>query len=226
MADPQASLLTNTHRAMLTDRRTPAHEDRVRRRMKERVYNGLRIDGPLLFEQLSSKDRRDIFRRWEKDLHDNQLEDFSGEILQPEMVLYGLSPEQPDEMEELERRYLQTGITNLLSFLYLGIEEGNIGDFGNILESALSKAAWRTDRSLSEFDLTVEMTGVRQRRPQTIAEMVREGDDGDLTLNEVLFAIEEGALDPADAEEILQNFERFFDWMDRVAEKYGRNDEE
>jgi hypothetical protein len=170
------------------------------------VYAGLRADGILLLEGLASKERRKIFREWEKDLHDENLEDFPGEYLQAEEARHGTSPDRPDNMEEVERAYFREGITGLLAFLFLGINEGNIGEFDDLLESALSKAANESGRVLEEFDLTVKMSGAHVLTPQTIAERVREGDS-ELTVREVVFAFEKDALGREELETYFEQFD-------------------
>lgn len=198
MPDFPSSLLTGKNRAALLGEEEPTHPKKYAQRLRDRVYAGLRVDGPLLFERLDPQERRKIFRSWEKDWHDEELEDFSGQIIDPEQLWIEPPPKNPEDMEVFERGYLRQGISNWLAFLYLGIEEGNVGEFDEILEDALEKVAARNDQTLAEFDLTIEFEGLHISTPKTIAERVEEGDL-DITQREVLGAVLMGDLEPDDA---------------------------
>lgn len=220
MDDQPAALLTNTQRDVLLGETSPSRPRSMKSRLRRRVYTGLRADGVLLFEYLDKAERRAIFREWEKDWQDEQLADSPSKWLTKELAEHGSSPDLPKEMEEVERGYFREGLTDLLAFLYLGIEESGVGEFHEILESAVSRAARESGRSLKEFDLTAEMIGLASLTPETIAEKVRAGDD-DVTYREIQLAKEKGALDPAEAEEIEESFEQFFDSMARAAKRMG-----
>lgn len=225
MADRPAALLTNSQRDVLLGKKEASRPRSMESRLRRRVYTGLRTDGPLLLEKLDREERRKIFREWEKGWQDEALPEFPGEMAQAEQLIHGFDPETPSDMEEVERAYLREGIANLLAFLYLGIEEGNVGEFDEILERALSKAARKTDRSLTEFDVDVSMSGVKQYTPQTIAEKVREGDEG-LTLREVKFAFQQDALTREEVEAYIEDLD-FLDVTDiigQASEPGGENE--
>jgi len=175
--------------------------------MQDRVYNGLRIDGPLLLSGIGRNDRREIFRRWEREPSDDELPSAYEET---DLGASWWTIEGDDanhtELEDIERWRFESGIRDLLAFLYLGIEEGNLGDFEDLLKDALSKAADESGRKLTDFDLTVEMLGLGSRTPEAIAGEVRSGGVADLTLSEIKLALEKGALDPEEAEEALEEW--------------------
>ncbi|PSQ49958.1 hypothetical protein BRD19_02375 [Halobacteriales archaeon SW_7_65_23] len=148
--------------------------------------------------ELSREDRRIIARAWEKDPGNDELEEFFRPLPVTEVVNPNASS------EETERAYFREGISNLLAFLFLVVEEGNVGEFDDILETALSNAARERHRELDKFEFHVEMSGPNALRPETIAERFLEGDR-DLTLSEMRLAYSKGALDRDDLEANLRD---------------------
>lgn len=228
MAGLPSSLLTGKQReAVAGDIDEEASRPReLKSRLRKRVYTGLKVDGHLLLEGLPRDERRKLFRGWEKDVSDGDLDELPGvRLLTSPIVRHGRNPENAGAKEEVEREELKQGITDLLAFLLIGIEEGNIGDRDEILEEAFSRAARRTDRSLETFDLDVEMGGLHVLTPAEIAEQVRAGAD-DITLQEVMLAIEKGELDPKEAKEVPETFEKVSEIFDRLAENITSDEEE
>lgn len=225
-----SSLLTGTHRSVLAGEKKASHESKMRERIRDRVYAGLRHDGVLLLNELPADERRKIFRGWEKGWADKELDPRpQGMLLQSEeveqTVAFGEDPETAADAAEVERAYLRAGVTNLLAFLYVGIAEGDLGDFGEILEEAIRKGANERHMTLKEFEFEAELGGTHVLTPEAIAEKVRQGDGGDLTFREVMFAIEEGELDPSEAEEIIKRFRQFFDQVDELTENMEGGEE-
>jgi hypothetical protein len=215
MVDLPASLLTNTQREVLANERNPSRARDFRSRVRRRVYEGLRVDGHLLFNNLSDAERRELFRRWEKDAQRNDLDDIPGaRRITTLAALHGTNPEPPEAKGEVERARLREGITDLIAFLISGIDEGNIGETDEIFEEAFTRSARKTDRTVSSFELNVEMEGTHVLRPRTIAEWIRDGRGGELTLQEVRLAWEKGALSDEELRGHLEEYDLLHSLLD------------
>lgn len=204
MSELPSSLLTGLQREVLAGERDPSYEKKMAQRIRDRVYAGLRTDFSLLLRHLDDKERRKIFRAWEKSLQDEEIDRVADDIAHPEQFFDEEFPEGPKDLTTLEKRYLQRGISDLLAFVYLGVQEGNVGNFEDLLEAAFSKAARESGRNLDDFDLRVSMSKSETRAltPLEIAERVRNGDK-DLYLKDVMWAYKKGHLTQDEIETYL-----------------------
>lgn len=203
MVDQPSSLLTAGQRKVLTGEKEPSRKRTMQSRIRRRVYTGLRTDGVLLLDRLDAEERRKIFREWENDWQDEQLEPFPGRMVTAGEMMHETDTPFPDEKSIIEQGYFRNGLVNLLAFLYLGIHEGNVGEFNDILEKALQRAAKAQGQYLAEFTFNEEMKKPQPLSPEEIADRVR-ADDGDLTVSEIKRAFEEGAVTQADIEEYFE----------------------
>lgn len=206
MSEGPSSLLTDVQRSVFAGEREASYEAKLRERVRNRVYEGLRTDSKLLFDALQPKDRRMIFRSWEEEWKERNPDPALSKLMWQEKEADGRPLDDitiPDNPAAAERANFRQGITDLLAFLYLGIEEGNLGDFDEVLKSAVEQAARKSNRTLEDFEYHDEFSGNIGLGPQTIAERFRDGDR-DLTIAELKLACLKGALD---RKEVKSHFE-------------------
>lgn len=216
--DRPTGLLTDAQRELVIGERdfeNPTNERKMWSRVRRRIYRALRFDGIVLSE-MAPDQRRKIFRYWEEQNYERHP---SGLKL-PKEDSHAPPAEGTDVFEMSSLRF---SLERLLGFLYLGVEEGSVGDFEDVLEGAIDQVARREGRYVKDLDLIIEFGETTVLSAEAIAERVRVGDV-DVTLLEVRRAIDEGALDPEEAEAVLDDFRNFAEALAASVEESERPD--
>jgi len=160
-----------------------SHKRAMESRIRNRVYTGLRDDGRHLCG-LDSDLRASIFDGWKNRAEEEAVDE---------------GPEDPDTFWKPAERYsFEKGLTDLLTFLYLGNQESGLRDFEELLEEAIEQAAHEQGRELSSFELTTEFETPDTPSPEELAAKFRAG--GDLRISQVRTLYEEGYLNDDDLE--------------------------
>jgi len=184
MTDQPSSLLTATGREYVRGKEydNAANERNLRSRMRKRIYAALEYDGHLLTE-MNPSDRKQIFRDWESRQYDSIPND--------------RLPQTDEERIEgdKERYLLKDGIEGLLTFLKLGIDEGNVGDFDEMVANAVKAAenergnavkSVEVSISVEEYDETDKTIG-----EMTVDELTQRFQSGNLDLDAYIEEIAE-----------------------------------
>lgn len=192
MGDTPSALLTNSQREYVAGDRehdNATNERKHRSRIRKRVYAGIEQDGIVLGE-MDAELRREIFQEWQNRNYEpgHGVDVPNGEAMGP---------------DDLERWHLRAGIEELLGFLYLGVEEGAVGDFETILTDAIDAAVRERGQYVERVDLDVELGDLATA--DDLRERLAAGDiePDDLTLREARALLDDGAVDPGDALERL-----------------------
>jgi hypothetical protein len=174
MPEKQRSLLTPSQRGYLQGEEA-SNESQMRGRIRDRVYNTFRNDASVLLHNLSADERRKIFREWE----DEEIQDAK------KLGEEGRETYYHESMEWAEKGTINIGITALLAFLYLGVDESNLDDFGEILEAAVKQAAQKRNQYVSKFEFSIELED--KSTGEEIYHVLENGeiDAGDLTLTQL-----------------------------------------
>lgn len=122
-------------------------ERQMRSRVRKQVRNALVIDAPILFEDLRPRDREQIFRSKDRD-HKKQAE------------MAGEEKTEERKAEHTEAIEVEPGVAALLAFLYEGLEDRSMnqrmGDFEDVLRTAMERVAKRNGWEVDEFKVTIE----------------------------------------------------------------------
>lgn len=144
MSESQSSLLTERQRKYLRGDVDPSNESRMKKRIRERVYKGLRWDGGVLLDNLPADERRRLFRMWENQRHDNVREDVA------------IDTNHPIAVPEIHKTDFEIGLRHLLGFVYLGVEETNLKDFETLLEQGINRAVQERGQRVKELNLEIK----------------------------------------------------------------------
>lgn len=165
--------LTDTQReALQGEPRRNQTERQMRSRVREQVRNALVIDAPILFNDLRSRDRRQIFQSKDRD-HKEQAE------------ITGDDKERTEKRkaEHKEAIEIESGVAALLAFLYEGLEERSMnqrmGDFEDVLRNAMERVAKQNGWEVDMFQFTVKFN-----RDPGFEAMKEQFDDSKATMEE------------------------------------------
>lgn len=185
--DVPSAILTKSQREYVRGEGEPSNEYMMRSRIRKRVFAALRYDGMILgIDGLDPELRREIFREWE---NQNYESDSNGvKIPKDEATL-------PDGAQKGQFKF---GLEGLLQFLYLGIEESEVGSFWEILYDAIDQALREHGKHVKKFEPNIEFGELASLRD--VHRMLEAGEleYEDLTLGEVIALIQSGLMDLED----------------------------
>jgi hypothetical protein len=216
MADRPTSILTESQREYIQgklEHENSANERNLRSRLRDRIYTALEYDGHLL-TKLDSAERKQIFRDWES--------------LQYETVPEGLSAKTDSQKAEgnKERFLLKDGITDLITFLYLGIKEGNVGEFEEIVANAVQSARNEHGEAVKNVDVSITIEEYEQKEIEemSLAELSQRFESGDIDSDTYFEEVatrrneelkEEGSLSARES----GYSESYKEWLEQMADK-------
>jgi len=211
MSDRPSALLTNTHRDYVMDRSerdNATNARKLRERLRDRVFTGLEQDGKILAE-LDDDLRRGIFRAWENRNYENHPSGID------------IPKSEPVMGDDVEKMQLRFGIQGLLQFIYLGVEESDVGDFFELVDEAIDSAV--RDQGLYVEDSTHDIEFGELATIEDVHQMLESGelDFDDLTIGEVGALIESGEMDPEDfPQDFLKDIVEMIEDMEALHEKF------
>lgn len=205
MEDRQSALLTKSQREFIQDRQDETSDKarKQRGRIRDRVYTSLEIDGNLLTE-INPEERRKIFRDWENRNYETH----------PSPVDIPKDNWIPDN---LEKHGLRNGIAHLLRFIYLGVEEGSLGPFEELLKWALEEEYRKRGETIDS--LTIELETSRLLTLEELAGLIEEGElsYGELTPREFQQLVEKGFVELEDVPtQELEEFIKTHEFIQRL----------
>lgn len=198
MADDRTTgLLTDANRELARGERefdNSNNRSTMVGRLRYRIYRGLEIDGPIL-SNLDAEVRRKIFRDWENRVYDDL----------PEWLDHDEMHSRNTTHESFEKNLLKRGIRGWLKFIYLGVQEGNLGDFEELLRDAINDAERDRGRYVSELNLSIRFDTLDE-----IQSRVEAGEIGfrDLTLHQIQSLMRENRLSDEAESDLFDELER------------------
>lgn len=147
MRRSQGFLTDGQREALQGEQQRNQAERQMRSRVRKQVRNALVIDAPILLDDLRSRDREQIFRSKNRDPKE-----------QAEMA--GEERTEERKAEHMEAVEVEPGAAALLAFLYEGLEDRSInqrmGDFEDVLRTAMERVAKRNGWTVDKFKFTIE----------------------------------------------------------------------
>lgn len=172
-------ILTKDDRKFLRGEKDFESEQSVRDtryRIRKRVRNGL-LDFSILLHHLDRNDREQIFEAFEKP----SLSIDDGNV--------SLSPEEFQNV--IKKTMLTKGISDSLSFVYLGVEDAG-GSFTGVLESAISEAEEERGYVVEDVKVNIDVT---REQPQ-FEDLIEKFEQGEpLSRSEISQIVRSGELD-------------------------------
>lgn len=218
-SDIPSALLTNSQRDYLRDGgEEPSNEYMMKRRIRERVFAGLRYDGMIL-KQMDPELRREIFRYWEEVNYESEGN--------------GVKVRKEDAWmsDEGERTQFEFGLRGLLGFIYMGVEEGDVGDFWEILEDGIDRALRERGRHVEKFEPNLEQG--KLATVEDVYEMLEEGEleYEDLTFGDIQALISSDLMEMEDfpvgfLEDIVEAMEYLESLKEKAEEEYDSSEED
>jgi hypothetical protein len=142
----------------------------MKKRIRERVYQGFR-DGSLLLNELDSDERKRLFREWENQRNDKMRNDVATEA----------GVESP--ASELHKGDLNIRLGNLLGFIYFGAQETSLDDFEDLLESGINTEMKQEGQYVKSLSLDIEFGKL-----MTLDDVFHQLKNGELAVEDLPFS--------------------------------------
>lgn len=203
----RSALLTKSQRNTLRDESdlTDRGKRAARSRIRERTYHGI-LDSTILWDLLSPNDIRNTFEKW----RDTQDEIARGECDNSTNIL----PEtKADPSGQQARDQLEHALSDLIAFVYFGIEES--GDFD--AETVLTHGVERAEKRLGN-DIVADLERSERFNTKRLMEQFQAREE--LETEEIAYLEQE---DEITIEELKKYYSDYFEDVisERVNERFS-----